>query len=405
MSFPSFAAYPASSLLIASRTIGHPSTGEMPMISSRCLPHPSLTRSLQSTLGAAICAALALAGCNNGGSNTTAEAPTSNSSTQTASSQTASSGEPITIAYSDWPGWVAWDIVEQQGFFKKHGANVKLVWFPVYTDSLNALAAGQVDANCQTWSDTMGPLAQGVPVKAVLVNDNSYGNDAMIAQPGIKSVKQLKGKKVATELGTCDHFLLLQALEANGMTEKDIQFTNIKVQDCPAAMLSKQVDAAVVWEPSRTKILKDLKGSTSIYDSADVPGSIPDLLVMKSDVIEKRPEDVQKIVNAWYDAIDWWKKNPDEAVKILAKRTDTPIADYKSFLMGTRIFSAPESLAAMQKSTKPTSLHMSGKANAEVLMKAKQIPKVPDYGAAIDSQFVKAALDKGLGKAAPYTYK
>jgi NitT/TauT family transport system substrate-binding protein len=314
-------------------------------------------------------------------------------------------GKPITIGYSDWPGWVAWDIADQQGFFKKRGANVELKWFPVYTDSLNAFAAGQLDANCQTWSDTMGPMAQGLPVKAVLVNDNSYGNDAMIAQPGIKSIKELKGKKVATELGTCDQFLMLKGLEANGMKESDVQYVNIKVQDCPAAMLSKQVDAAVVWEPSRTKILKDLKGSTSVYDSADLPGAIPDLLVMKSDIVTSRPDDVQKIVEAWYDAIDWWKKNPDAAVKILAKRTDTPVADYKSFVMGTRIFSAPQALDAMTKSTKLTSLYTSGKSNAEFLVKAQQVPKVPDYAAAIEPKFVKAAVAEGIGKAAPYDYK
>ncbi len=353
-------------------------------------------------LGGAAFVAFGLAGCGAPATDTA----TSNAATNTvASNETTSDAAPISIGYSDWPGWVAWDIVEQQGFFKKHGANVKLVWFPVYTDSLNALAAGQVDANSQAWGDTLGPLAQGLPLKAVLVNDNSYGNDAMIAQPGIKSVKELRGKRVATELGTVDHFLMLKALEANGMTEKDVQFTNIKVQDCPAAMLSKKVDAAVVWEPSRTKILKDLKGSTAIFDSADIPGAIPDLLVMKSDVVEKRPEEVQKIVNAWYDAIDWWKKNPDAAIKIMAKRTDTPVADYKSFVMGTRILSAPESLAAMQPSDKPTSLHVSGKNGAEFLVKAGQVSKVPDYAGAIEPKFVRAALDKGLGKSAPYVYK
>ncbi len=340
------------------------------------------------------------------GNTSASNAATTNAASAPASTTTDSSGgAAITIGYSDWPGWVAWDIAEQQGFFKKRGANVKLVWFPVYTDSLTAFAAGQVDGNCQTWGDSMGPLAQGLPLKAVLVNDNSYGNDAMIAQPGIKSVKDLRGKKVATELGTVDHFLMLKALEANGMTEKDVQFTNIKVQDCPAAMLSKQIDAAVVWEPTRTKILKDLKGSTSVYDSAKLPGAIPDLLVMKSDIVAKRPKDVQAIVDAWYDAIDWWKKNPDAAVKILAKRTDTKVDEYKSFVMGTRIFSAPESLAAMQKSDKPTSLYTSGQSNSEFLVKAEQVTKVPDYASAIDSSFVKASLAKGLGKAAPYNYK
>lgn len=311
---------------------------------------------------------------------------------------------PITIGYSDWPGWVAWDIAEQQGFFKKHNANVKLVWFPVYTDSLNALAAGQVDANCQTWSDTLGPLAQGLPLKAVLVNDNSFGNDAMIAQAGIKSVKGLKGKNVATELGTCDHFLMLKALEANGMTDKDVHYVNIKVQDCPSAMLSKKVDAAVVWEPSRTKILKDVPGTTSVYDSANIPGLIPDLLVMKSSIVQQRPQDVQNIVDAWYDAIDWWRAHPDEAVKILAKRTDTPVADYQGFIKGTRIFSAPEALAALTRSPELTSLYTSGQSGAEFLMQQQQIPKIPDFAGAIDDQFVKAAVGKGLGKKAPYDY-
>ena len=352
----------------------------------------------------ALCAltTAALVGCT---SNTNTAAPATTTGTDTAMAPAASTGKPITIGYSDWPGWVAWDIADQKGFFKEEGANVKLTWFPVYTDSLNAFAAGQVDANCQTWGDSMGPLAQGLKMKAILVNDNSAGNDAMIAAPGINSVKDLKGKKVATELGTVDHFLMLKALDANGMTEKDVQFTNIKVQDCPAAMIAKRIDAAVVWEPSISKILKDVKGSKKIFSSKDVPGSIPDLLVIKSEIADERPEDVQKIVNAWYKAIDWWQKNPDEAEKIMAARTDTPVADYKDFVKGTRIFSAPQSAEAMQKSDKLTSLYTSGESVAKFLVQVDQIPKVPDYAAAIEPKFVDAAEKAGLGKEAPYDYK
>ena len=355
------------------------------------------------TLGALF--AVAAAGCASKTETASTATGAANSTTTDAATAPAMSAEPISIGYSDWPGWVAWDIADQKGFFKAEGANVKLTWFPVYTDSLNAFAAGQVDANCQTWGDSMGPLAQGVKMKAVLVNDNSAGNDAMIAAPGINSVKDLKGKRVATELGTVDHFLMLKALEANGMTEKDVQFTNIKVQDCPAAMIAKRVDAAVVWEPSLSKILKDVKGSKKIFSSKDVPGSIPDLLVIKSDIAEKRPDDVQKIVNAWYKAIDWWKANPDAAVKIMAARTDTPVAEYQDFVKGTRIFSAPQSAEAMQKSDKLTSLYTSGQSVAQFLVKAEQVPAVPDYAAAIEPKFVDAAAKAGLGKDAPYDYK
>ena len=40
----------------------------------------------------------------------------------------------VKIGVSDWPGWVAWYVAEQKGYFKKHGADVKLVWFANYTD-------------------------------------------------------------------------------------------------------------------------------------------------------------------------------------------------------------------------------------------------------------------------------
>ena len=123
-------------------------------------------RSTRGLLAGSVLFLLLLAGCSPKHETATSGA---------ASSGAAEAGSAITIGYSDWPGWTAWAIADKEGFFKKHNVNVKLVWFPNYTDSLNAFAANQVDANCQTWSDTMGPLAQGQAAKAVLINDNSAG--------------------------------------------------------------------------------------------------------------------------------------------------------------------------------------------------------------------------------------
>lgn len=323
---------------------------------------------------------------------------------------TASTGGAVTIGYSDWPGWTAWAIADKQGFFKKHNVAVKLVWFPNYTDSLNAFAANQVDANCQTWSDTMGPLAQGQAAKAVLINDNSAGNDAVVAGAQYHSMRDLKGKKVATELGTVEQFLLDKALAANGMTEKDITYVNIKVQDCPAALIGNQVDAVAVWEPNKSQLLAKLPGSHVIFDSRALPGQIPDLLVFQSKVVSARSQDVQGIVDAWYDAMNWWRKNPDAAVQIMADTAKDPgtpaqqTAFYKSFIQGTRIFSAPEAQAAFTQSAKPTSLYSSGPSITQFLLGEKQIPKLPDYASAIDPEFINAAVKKGEGKLPPYDY-
>jgi NitT/TauT family transport system substrate-binding protein len=298
--------------------------------------------------------------------------------------------EPLKIGYSDWPGWTAWEIAKEKGFFKKHGVDVKLVWFPIYTDSLTALNTGKLDANCQTWSDSVPPLAEGIKLKAVLVNDNSAGNDGLVAKKEFKNVKALKGKTVATELGTVDHFLLLQALAKNGMTEKDIVYKNMTVPDAAAAFRQGKLDAAVIWQPSLNDVMKEGKANL-LYTSKDVPGLIPDLLVFQSKVVAKRAADVQKVVNAWFDVIEFIDKNEDEAVKIMAKVVEQKPEDYKAFLPGTRFFDLKANLKAFKKDDADVhSLYGSGRVISEFLVQSGLMKKVPDYAAALDATFVEA---------------
>jgi len=350
-------------------------------------------------VGAAIAA---VTGCG------TQSSPSTSSTSPGAPAATAvaDTSQPITIAYSDWPGWTCWDIAVKEGFFKKHGVNVQMKWFPNYTDSLNALAANQVDANCQTWSDTMGPLAQGPVQTAVLINDNSAGNDAVVAKAGINSIKDLRGKTVATELGTVEQFLLDEALAANGMTEKDIHYVNIKVQDCPNAMVSGKIDACAVWEPNKSQLLDKMPGSHVIFDSKDpsMRGLIPDLLVFQAKEVPEKKVQIQGIVDAWYDTMAWWRAHPDEAVAIMAARTNSPVSFYKNFIKGTRIFDGPEAVGAFTKTDKKTSLYESGGPICTFLLGQKQIPSTPDYASAIDPEFVNAAVAKGEGKQGPYDY-
>lgn len=296
---------------------------------------------------------------------------------------------PIKIGYSDWPGWVAWQVAKEKGFFKKHGVEVELVWFAIYTDSLTALNTGKVDANSSAWCDVIPPLAEGVKLKVVLVNDNSAGNDAVIAKPDIKTMKDLKGKSVATELGTVEHFLLLQALAKNGLTEKDVQYKNLTVPDSAAAFLAGKVDAAGLWQPWISQIQREGKGNV-LFTSKEIPGLIPDLLVFQEKVVTERAAEVQKIVAAWFDAVAFIKSHEDEAIKIMAKVVEQKPEDYKAFLPGTKFFDLDANLNAFEKRTDDASLVGSGKKIADFLKSIDLIKTVPDFEAALEPKFVKA---------------
>ncbi len=112
-----------------------------------------------------------------------------------------SSAEALRIAYSDWPGWVAWEIGIQKGFFKDAGVNVEFTWLD-YVPSMDSFAAGKVDAVCMTNGDALVTGATGKKGIAILINDFSNGNDMVVAKQGIDSAAALKGKKIGVEVGS-----------------------------------------------------------------------------------------------------------------------------------------------------------------------------------------------------------
>ena len=299
----------------------------------------------------------------------------------------------IKVGYSDWPGWVAWAIAEQQGFFKKHGADVKLVWFPNYTDSISALSAGQIDANCQTWSDTMAPLAKGIALKVVLVNDNSAGNDAVMAAPKFKGIKELKGKTVALEEFSVSHFLMVTALTKNGMTPSDVKIVNLSAGDAAAAFIAGRVDAATVWNPWVNQIELSGKGKP-LFTSKDIPGLIPDLLVAQEKSLAANRKEYLGMVKAWFDVVKFLEDKPDEVAKIMAKVVDMQPDEYKVFLPGTRFFGEKENLEAFGAASDSKSLLASAPVIVKFLDDNKLIEGKPDYAKALDASLVKEAAKR-----------
>lgn len=296
----------------------------------------------------------------------------------------------LRIGVSDWPGWVAWYVAEQKGFFKKHGADVRLVWFANYSDSISALSSGQLDANSQTWSDTLVPLAKGIALKAVLVNDNSAGGDALMVRPGVTSLAQLKGKTVALEQFSTSHFVLVTALAKSGMKADAVKIVNLPVGDAAAAFLTGRVDAAVLWNPWVHKIEASGKGR-SLFSSKDMPGLVPDLLVVHGKAVQTKRKDLRAVIRAWMDTEAFIRAHPAEAIAIMAKVVDMSAAEYQVFLPGTRFFDAAANRAAFDPA-QPRSLFQTAPTIVAFLQAYQLIEGRPDPAQGIDGSLLDEAL-------------
>jgi NitT/TauT family transport system substrate-binding protein len=308
----------------------------------------------------------------------------------TGNSPTASTNtEIVKMGFSVWPGWLPWEVSQEQKLFDANKINVNLKWFDGYLDSLNALRVGQLDANTQTLNDTLSSVAAGSEQVIVLVNDNSTGNDKIIVREGINSIADLKGKKVAAEEGTVDHFLLLLGLKKAGLTPADISFQPLETGAAAAAFVAGQVDAVGVFAPFTSKAL-ERKGSKELFSSKDFPGAIPDHLVVSRKLLNERPQAVQALVNTWFDTLAFIRANPDKANGIMAKRAGVTAEEYKQYNSGTKIFTLEENLKAFSPGKDMTSLNYAAQETSQFLVDAGLAKQSPDLSKIFDDRFIKA---------------
>ncbi|MFH0820794.1 MAG: ABC transporter substrate-binding protein, partial [Candidatus Peregrinibacteria bacterium] len=243
---------------------------------------------------------------------------------------------PLIVGVVSWPGY-AGGIVANGGFqenadsifTKKYGLPVKFVLIEDIDARGKAFAKGGpagVDVVWSTvdfWANELPNFVSGgINGKAFLQVDWSRGGDAIVADDSIKTVEDLKGKKIALVQFTPSHWLLESVLSESALTEMDKQ--NIRndlvfTQDVPSAratFVAGEVDAAVVWEPDVKQALKK-EHSHILISSKEKPDIISDIMVAKQEFINDHPKAIEAFVRGWFDGVEEAKNHPELAARYL----------------------------------------------------------------------------------------
>ncbi|MGA2024192.1 MAG: ABC transporter substrate-binding protein [Steroidobacteraceae bacterium] len=244
----------------------------------------------------------------------------------------------IRLGYSDWPGWVAWQVALDKGWLKEAGLDVSFVWFD-YSASMDAFAAGKIDGDFVTNGDALVTNAGGARNVMIMLTDYSNGNDMIVGRPGIKTVQDLKGKKVGIEIGLVEHLLLLDGLRKAGLSQSDVTLVNSKTNETPQVLASGQVDAIGAWQPNSGMAMKALPGARPIYTSAQAPGLIYDVFMVSPTSLAAHRADYAKLIQVWDRIVHYINdpKTQDDAVSILAARVGLTPAQYRPLLAGTHL--------------------------------------------------------------------
>lgn len=303
----------------------------------------------------------------------------------------AQAAQPLSIGYSDWPGWVAWQVAIDKGWFKEAGVDVKFEWFD-YSASMDAFAAGKIDAVTMTNGDALVTGSGGGKSVMLMLTDYSNGNDMIVAKPGIKSLKDLKGKKIALEQGLVEHLLLLNGLKKAGLKESDVTLVNVKTNETPQTLASKDIAAVGAWQPVAGEAMKAVPGAKPIYTSADEPGLIYDVLAASPTSAKNRRAEWLKVLKVWDRVVAYINdpKTQPDAVKIMAAKSGISPAEYLPLLRGTKLLSLEEGRKIYVKGNGFGSLYGSTRAVNEFNVGAGVYKKPENIDAYLDPSFTHA---------------
>ncbi len=287
----------------------------------------------------------------------------------------------VRIGTQPWIGYGPWWIAKEKGIFEKHGLEVELVDFVEDKEVNAAFASGEMDAANLATHTALKLYASGLDLRIVLLEDDSYEADAILAPSAITSVADLKGKKVAYEEGTTSDLLLNYALSQNNLTLSDIEPIFMPASDAGAALIAGQVDVAVTYEPYISAALTENQDLRLLYSAAERPGLISDVLAIRANLDTAITE---KLLKVWDEALAFYTANPDEAKAIIAKAVGSVPEELVTAFDGIKFYNLTENKTAL-KGEFLAILQDVG----QVSMAIGLLEKIPDLNAVVDTSAYK----------------
>ena len=238
------------------------------------------------------------------------------------------SNETIFIGITQWPGSEYLFIAEKEGFFKQVGLNIELVELSSLSEIRRAFEREKICGMTSTIVEVLEAYKNSGRVgKAILVTDISNGADVILGLPDIKTMLDLKGKRIGVETGSLSMYMTYRALQLNAIKLSEVTIIPLEPHDLASSLKTKKVDAVTTYPPTSIT-LKKLLRVNQLFDSSKIPNEVIDVIAIDQEVIEQNPELQPKLQQVWALSHEFVKNNPDKANDILVERFPISINEF-----------------------------------------------------------------------------
>ena len=239
----------------------------------------------------------------------------------------------IRVGTNVWPGYEPLYLAEEIGAFSHD--DIKLIEYHSASEVIRAFRNRAIEAASLTLDEVLMLVQDDVPLRIILVHDVSNGADVILARPGINTMKDIVGKRVAIESGALGAYFISRALEHNALSINDINIHHMAVNLHEQAYLDNKVDVVVNFEPVRTRLMS--QGATEIFTSKEIYGEIVDVLVVHEEIYKEHKRELANLVQGWFRGLEYFSANKRKAAAMMALRLNVSIDEVISSFNGLEL--------------------------------------------------------------------
>lgn len=232
------------------------------------------------------------------------------------------------------------------GSFEKQGLTLELSRFDTGLSLFQAMIGGSLDVLAT------GAVVSNFPArgqgKVFLINDIEFATAQLwvAGNSGIKSIKDLKGKRIVTTVGTTAHVFLNLALKSAGLTDNDVEIVNQGMSNAVTSFIAGAVPAIALWVPFNLAVRQKAPGARMLVDASKFypAAAIVDGWAARNDYFSANQAVLRRIIAGWVEANDMLVNDTAKALTILQANyyKDVPLAALHEQYKDEKTFTAAQ---------------------------------------------------------------
>lgn len=288
---------------------------------------------------------------------------------------------PLRLGVNPWVGYDPLILAREQAWFDFE--QLQIVELMSATENIRALRNGLLDGAALTLDEALRLADSGVALKIIAILDTSHGADAVMARPEIKTLDDLKGKRIALEETALGALMLSYVLKEGGLGAEEVKTFHVEAAQHAATLVNNRADAVITFEPMKSQLRA--AGFHSLFDSSQIPDEIVDVLVLKAGIDSRR---TASLLQAWERGRLAMETQPETAAELLASGTDLNQKQYLATLKGLHFMPLAQSNEWLQ-GPNPVLIQKAAKL-VKTLQSLGLLSRTPDWSALLGNGSIRA---------------